>query len=110
DVVFSSSPDGGVHNTYNRVEFARFNLSPPIKSANIIVTGPLGEMTFGLDALRLADGSIIAVYLGGLHVYSDIAPDIEKRRGIFAALSHDRQHWTVSRITESTGTAQLRLR
>jgi hypothetical protein len=106
DVVYSSSPDGGVHNTYNRVEWARFDLKTNhVIKRQVVSQGPVGEMTYGLDAVRLPDGRMAVLLMQGLYVYGT-GTDIEQRRGLWVATQSE-GNWNYSRVTESTGTAQL---
>jgi hypothetical protein len=107
DVVFCSSPDGGIHNTYDRVELARINLSDGSTKVSTVAHGPVGEMTFGMDAVRTSDGAIHIIYMSGLHVYGAVQPDEQKRHGVFCASSHDGTNWSIARVSESTGTSQL---
>jgi hypothetical protein len=107
DIVFSNSPDGGIHNTYNRVEHIAYDVARgKILFHETIAEGPIGEMTFGLDALRTNDGSIHVLYFGGLHVYGEKQPGIAERRGLFiATLRAEGIHR--KKISDDTGTAQL---
>jgi hypothetical protein len=108
DVVYSNSPDGGVHNTYNRVEISRIDWkSRKVIAHETIAQGPVGEDTYGLDALKLKDGTIHVLYFAGLHVYGDVAPDIDQRRGLFCATRLPSGQWKSVRVTTDTGTSQF---
>lgn len=107
-VVYSNSPDGSTHNTYNRVEYAFFDPAKGrVARHETIVEGPIGEMTYGLDALNDPDGGVSVIYFAGIPVYGPPQTDQQARRGIYFAHRDPAGGWTVHRVTASTGTAQL---
>jgi hypothetical protein len=109
DVVFSHTSDGSTQNTYDRVEHALYDAAAGrVVRHEVIAEGPVGEITYGLDALRAADGSLYALYMAGLRKYGEERADRERRQGLYcAALRPGSSGWSVSRVTSSTGTAQL---
>jgi len=107
-VVYSNCPDGSVHNTYNRVEHALFDVRQGrVARRDIIAEGPVGEMTYGLDALQGPDGTIFVLYMAGVYAYGQKRKDIDQRRGLYCAVLHPGKEWKSHPITTSTGTGQL---
>jgi hypothetical protein len=89
------------------VSLARVRLDGGAVTVSTAAHGPVGEMTFGMDALRTSDGAVHIIYMSGLHVYGAVQPDEQKRHGVFCATSRDGTNWSIARVSESTGTSQL---
>ena len=107
-VVYSNSPDGSIHNTYNRVEYLIYDIpTARVVKHEIITDGPIGEYTFGLDAYLAPDGTLYVLHFGGIRVYRKKRADIGSRRGLFCTVIREGSPMQTSKVTDSTGTAQL---
>jgi hypothetical protein len=107
-VIYSNSPDGGVHNTYNRVEHVACDMrTGRVAHREVVAEGPVGEMTYGVDALKGSDGTLYALYEAGAYVYGGKRPDISERAGLFCAALRPGGVWERVRITPTPGNGQL---
>ncbi|MCC6442209.1 MAG: hypothetical protein IT210_02000 [Armatimonadetes bacterium] len=107
-VIYSNCPDGSVHNTYNKVEYALFDTGTKrVIRRDIVAEGPVGEMTYGLDALLDGDGSLYVLYMSGVYAYGEKREDGDRRKGLYCAALRSGGRWESRRITGSSGTGQL---
>ncbi len=72
-ISVSSSEDGSVHNTYNKVYVITFPLTDPSKyKVQLVYDGPLGYYTYCTDTIVLPDGTIICAFTAGRHSYGPV--------------------------------------
>ncbi len=108
DVVYSYCPDGSVHNTYNRVDLFRCNWrTGRVLRHERVAEGPIGEVTYGLDALLGRDGTLYSLYMTGAYRYGDQRPDRAERQGLYCAVLRPGGVWERRRVSRTTGTGQL---
>jgi hypothetical protein len=107
-VIYSVSPDGSVHNTYNRVAYACFDTRQrKITRQDVVAESPPGVMTYGLDALRAPDGTLYSLHFAHVYVYGDKPEGADALKGIYLATLPPGGEWRSVKVTDSTGTAQL---
>jgi hypothetical protein len=107
-LVYSVSPDGSVHNTYNKVVYACFDTrQQKVTRQHTIARSTPGVMTYGLDALRGPDGTLYSLYFGHVYVYGAKPEGEDALRGLYLAVLRPGGQWRAAKVTDSTGTAQL---
>ena len=107
-LVYSISPDGSVHNTYNKVVYACYDTrEQKVTREDVILESAPGIMSYGLDALRAPDGTIYALCFGHFYAYGDKPEGVDALRGLYLATLPPGGTWRVVKVTDSTGTGQL---
>ncbi len=107
-IIYSNCPDGGIHNTYDKVQYLYFdNATRQVTTREIVAQGPLGTITFGLDALFADDGTVYALYFTGLYVYGEKPSGDAQPHGVYCAVRLAPGKWRTTKVTDSTGAAQL---
>ena len=107
-IALSSTVDGSVHNTYQKIYVVRFPLNnPEAFSTELVYGGPVGYYTYCTDMIVMPDGTIICGFRAGPRKYGPEDPSALPP-GLYLALKRPVDTgWTIRQVDDRDGILAL---